>query len=91
MSVLDSQPAGHLVAGGTMGTGLATWLNLIPNEIGKLATLVGIILSVVLIIMHTRKIRQDARESSLREALLQEQLKREKASNSASEAMRRID
>lgn len=40
---------------GTMGTGMGTILEMIPNEIGKLATLVGIILSSVLIYTHLRK------------------------------------
>lgn len=79
MSLLDSQPTGHIVAGGTMTTGLATWLNMIPAEIGKLATVVGIVLSIVLIVMHIRKIRQDARESALREEILREQLRKERA------------
>lgn len=90
MSILDSQPASYVVASGTTGTGLATWLNLIPNEIGKLATLVGIVLSVVLIVMHIRKMRQEARESALRESILSEQLKREKASNSAEAGLRSV-
>lgn len=88
MSILDSQPASYVVAGSTTATGLSTWLNLIPSEIGKLATVVGIILSITLIVMHVRKMRQEARESALREAILEEQLRREKASNSASETLR---
>lgn len=39
----------------TAATGVAEWMKWIPNDIGKLATLVGIILSVVLIISHTTK------------------------------------
>lgn len=88
MSILDSQPVGYVVAGSTTATGLSTWLNLIPNEIGKLATLVGVILSITIIVMHIRKMRQEARESALREAILSEQLRREKASNSAEAALR---
>lgn len=37
------------VAVSTIGTGVVTLLNLIPNDIGKLATLVGLCLSLVLI------------------------------------------
>lgn len=90
MSILDSQPTSYVVAGSTTATGLSTWLNLIPSEIGKLATLVGIVLSVTLIVMHIRKMRQEARESALREDILREQLRREKASNSASEALKKV-
>lgn len=88
MSILDSQPTSYVVSASTTVTGLSTWLNLIPSEIGKLATVVGIILSITLIVMHVRKMRQEARESALREAILSEQLRREKASNSASETLR---
>lgn len=90
MSILDSQPVGYVVAGSTTATGLSTWLNLIPNEIGKLATLVGVILSITIIVMHVRKMRQEARESALREEILREQLRREKASNSAEATLRSV-
>lgn len=36
----------------TAGTGVAEWLNWIPNDIGKLATVAGIGLSCVLIVTH---------------------------------------
>lgn len=78
MSITNSPVAGHTVATGTMGTGLATWMEWIPNEIGKLATLVGILLSVTLIVMHIRKMRYEARESDLRVQLLREQLRKER-------------
>lgn len=88
MSILESQPASYAVAGSTTVTGLSTWLNLIPTEIGKLATVVGIILSITLVVVNIRKMRQEARESALREAILAEQLRREKASNSAEASLR---
>ena len=44
----------YAVASGTAGTGFGTFLELIPNDIGKLATLVGIVLSIVLIATHAR-------------------------------------
>ena len=47
----DARIAGP-VATVTAATGAAEWLNWIPNDIGKLATLVGICLSVVLIGTH---------------------------------------
>jgi hypothetical protein len=90
MNILDSQPASIVVASGTTVTGLSTWLNLIPSEIGKLATVVGIVLSITLIVMHVRKMRQEARESALREEILREQLRREKASNSAEATLRSV-
>ena len=90
MNILDSQPTSYVVSASTTVTGLSTWLNLIPSEIGKLATVVGIILSITLIVMHVRKMRQEARESALREEILREQLRREKASNSAEAGLRSV-
>lgn len=72
---LTDPKLGYVVGTGTTGSGLGTWLDLIPNEIGKLATVVGICLSVVLIVMHLRKMQQDSREGKLREELLREQIK----------------
>jgi len=46
----------------TVSTGSATWLEWIPTDIGKLATLVGLILSSVLIYTHLQK-NQRAREA----------------------------
>lgn len=77
MNLLDGR-IGSGVATGTIGSGMGTWLNVIPNEIGKLATLVGIILSITLIIMYIRKMRQEARESDLKLELLRIQLAKEK-------------
>lgn len=74
MSLMTDPKTGYLVGTGTTTSGLGTWLDLIPNEIGKLATLVGICLSMVLIAMHLRKMRQDAREGKLREELLRAQI-----------------
>ncbi|MGL5727302.1 MAG: hypothetical protein ACRCYD_05550 [Plesiomonas sp.] len=51
----------------TGGSGIATWLERIPNDIGKFATLVGAILTMVLIVVHIRKMRQDTRDSQIRE------------------------
>lgn len=77
MNLLDGR-IGGIVATGTTGSGVGAWLNVIPNEIGKLATLVGIILSITLIIMYIRKMRQEARESDLKLELLRIQLAKEK-------------
>jgi hypothetical protein len=39
----------------TTATGLSDWLNIIPDDIGKLATLIGICLSCVLIRIQLKK------------------------------------
>lgn len=50
------------VAAVTTSSGAATWFNWIPSDIGKIATLVGIVLSIVLIITHWRKGRAEHRK-----------------------------
>jgi len=51
MTVATSPKTAATVSAATTGTG-ATFLYWIPNDIGKLATLVGIILSIMLIKLH---------------------------------------
>lgn len=54
-SIVTDAKAASIVATGTISTGLGSVLDLIPNEIGKLATVAGILLSIVLIYTHSRK------------------------------------
>ena len=54
----------------TTGAGLAAILDLIPNNIGKLATLVGVALSLVLIYTHWRKGRIEYKKIQLEIELL---------------------
>ena len=56
----------------TTGTGLGTILDAIPNDIGKLATVVGIILSSVLIYTHSRKGRIEYEKTQLEILILKE-------------------
>lgn len=49
----------------TAGTGISSWLAWIPEDIGKLATLVGIMLSIVLIYVHLRKGRLEREKLKL--------------------------
>lgn len=60
------------VSAATTGSGLGTVLDLIPNEIGKLATLVGIILSLVLIYTHWRRGRIEYAKTQLEIMILKE-------------------
>lgn len=60
------------VAALTTGTGLGTVLDWIPDEIGKLATLVGIALSVVLIYTHWRKGRIEYKKTQLEISILKQ-------------------
>lgn len=43
----------------TATTGTITWLEWIPSDIGKLATLIGIALSTILIYTHIKKAQRD--------------------------------
>lgn len=56
----------------TAATGVTTFLEMIPNDIGKLATLVGIILSSVLIYTHLRKGRLEYRKLKLEVSILKQ-------------------
>jgi hypothetical protein len=60
------------VGGMTAGTGLMTILEMIPDDIGKLATLVGIVLSSVLIYNHWRKGRIEYEKTRLEVEILRE-------------------
>ena len=50
----------------TIGTGAATFLEWIPSDIGKLATIVGITLSTVLIYTHLKKEKRSREEHELK-------------------------
>ena len=50
----------------TTSSGIATVLQWIPDDIGKLTTLVGLVLSAVLIRYHVNKTRIDARDEFAR-------------------------
>jgi len=63
------------VAIATCSSGLATILEWVPTDIGKLATLVGILLSIVLIITHIRKSRQDNEKHKAEMKILNKKLR----------------
>lgn len=66
------QRIASLVSVVTTGMGMIISLDWIPNDIGKLATLVGILLSVVLIYTHWRKGRIEYKKTQLEIELLKE-------------------
>lgn len=53
-----SLKAAIVVSAGTTGSGVGMILDLIPDGIGKLATLVGVVLSIVLIRVHLANYRK---------------------------------
>lgn len=64
--VLTSPKLAGSVSLGTTATGAATWLSWIPDDIGKLATVVGIALSLVLITYWINKIRTEYKMDKLK-------------------------
>jgi|TARA_R110000744_G_scaffold10342_2_gene32200 uncharacterized membrane protein YfcA len=54
-SIVTDVKTGLLVATGTISTGLGSFLDFLPNDIGKLATLIGMFLSLVVIYAHLKK------------------------------------
>ena len=64
-----------VVAATTTGTGLGTILDLIPDSIGKLATLVGIFLSLTLLYTHLRRSSNDSKIKNLEFEILRQKEK----------------
>lgn len=75
-SAVEQVVSSPKIAGGvsavTTGSGVGTILDLIPDDIGKLATLIGIILSLVLIYTHWRRGRVEFEKTRLEIAILKE-------------------
>lgn len=72
--LLNDIKVGFSVAIATGSSGLATFLEWIPADIGKLATLIGIILSLVLIYSHLRKTKLVEEEHNIKMKLLNKEL-----------------
>jgi hypothetical protein len=58
----------------TTGTGTATFLDYIPTDVGKLATVIGIILSSVLIYTHIRKYNLEKKTHTLDQQIKLQQI-----------------
>lgn len=54
-TAMQSPKIAMAVSGGTITTGASTWLDMIPDDIGKLATMAGLLLSSVLIYNHASR------------------------------------
>lgn len=73
----------------TTGTGLGTVLDFIPDDIGKLATLIGIVLSFILIRVHWAGLKKVQLEVSILKTQEAERVERAKARRKQGEALRR--
>lgn len=58
VQITQSPKVAAVVSAVTTGTGAGTILDWIPNDIGKLATVVGIVLSCVLIWVHVINLKK---------------------------------
>ena len=72
------------VSATTISTGLGTIFDYIPDNIGKLATLVGICLSLVLIRVHLQRLKKEKEEyekAKIEKQMLEMKLKEMKLTN----------
>ncbi len=68
--VISNPKIASSVSAATTTTGLGTILEWVPNDIGKLATLVGIMLSLVLIYTHLRRGQIEYQKTKLEMTIL---------------------
>ena len=68
LHLASSPKVAACVSGATTASGLGTILEWIPDDIGKLATLIGICLSAVLIYSHSLTVREQLRRRRKDEA-----------------------
>lgn len=61
-----------MVSASTTTLGMGVIFDWIPNDIGKLASLVGVLLSIVLIYFHIRKGRLDNKKSKIELEILED-------------------
>lgn len=73
-AIMHDIKVGSSIAVATFSSGTATFLHWIPPEVGKLATLIGIFLSVVLIYVHLKRSDRESEKHKLEIKLLKKQL-----------------
>lgn len=74
---LQNPKAAHTIAVATVTTGVSTLLDWIPDDVGKLATLLGIVLTTVLIFTHIRRGQCEHEKAQLEIELLRRKLESE--------------
>lgn len=60
--IADNRTSGS-VAAATVLSGTGQWLNWVPDDIGKLATLLGIVLTIVMIAVQLNKVYWDNKKN----------------------------
>lgn len=71
LTLAQSPKTAGTISAATVASGTGTYLDLIPDDIGKLATLIGIILSIVLIYTHLRKSHLEVKHAKLQMQIMQ--------------------
>lgn len=89
MSFTGNTQAGTLVASGTTVTGLMTKYGITPENIGIFATLCGILLTIIMIYGHIRRIRNESAERKEKEIIAR--IEREKAEIELAEMRRKMN
>ena len=88
MSFTGNTQAGTVVASGTTVTGLMTKYGITPETIGIFATLCGILLTIIMIYGHIRRIRNESAERKEKEIIAR--IEREKAEIELAEMRRKL-
>lgn len=60
--IADNRTSGS-VAAATVVSGAGQWMNWVPDDIGKLATLLGVILTIVMIAVQVNKVIWDNKKN----------------------------
>lgn len=89
MSFTGNTQAGTLIASGTTVTGLMTKYGITPETIGIFATLCGILLTIIMIYGHIKRIRNESAERKEKEAIAR--IEKEKAEIELAEMRRRMN
>lgn len=89
MSFTGNTQAGTVVASGTTVTGLMTKYGITPETIGIFATLCGILLTIIMIYGHIRRIRNESAERKEKEIIAR--IEREKAEIELAEIRRKMN
>lgn len=68
--VLQNPKAAHTIAVATVATGVSDMLDWIPDDVGKLATFLGVVLTTVVIFTSIRRGRYEYEKAQLEIELL---------------------
>lgn len=88
MSLTGNTQVGTVVASGTTVTGLMAKYGITTETIGIIATLAGIVLSLVMIYGHIKRIRNESAERKEKEAIAR--IEKEKAEIELAELRRKM-